>query len=302
MDRPYLRVWDLRDPPPAGRAGARLGPAGVVRHPDAPGTFPRSPGPSASIAASSTPGCNEAPRRPSRAWSGRPCHRGQPRRCPGPSPARPRPGQLEASEEAVADFTAALKASPNDAHLLASRARGRRLERLDAAIADAEAALLRQEPAQAERDGPGLALQQPGLDAGDRSRPRSATRPAPLDLARRAVGAGPRPGDLPEHARRRPLSRRTATPRPCPSWSTASPPARGRPTPSTCSSWPWPATGSATPSRPAPISTGPSSDLLICGSSSLRGCEAYPLAGMRFGRFASETTRVRGGKWKWYLL
>ena len=44
------------------------------------------------------------------------------------------------------------------------------------------------------------------------------------------------------------------------------------------------------------------SDLLICGSSSLRGCEAYPLAGMRFGRFSSETRRVRGGKWKWYLL
>ena len=55
-------------------------------------------------------------------------------------------------------------------------------------------------------------------------------------------------------------------------------------------------------SRPRPrVAGGGSSDLLICDQSSLRGVRRYPLAGMRFGRSSSERTRVRGGKWKWYL-
>jgi hypothetical protein len=34
------------------------------------------------------------------------------------------------------------------------------------------------------------------------------------------------------------------------------------------------------------------SDLLICGRICLAGCEAYPLARMRFGRSLSERTRM----------
>jgi tetratricopeptide (TPR) repeat protein len=50
--------------------------------------------------------------------------------------------KLKRFEEAIADFTVALKANPNNAHLLAFRGAAKaRLNRLDGAIADCEAAL-----------------------------------------------------------------------------------------------------------------------------------------------------------------
>src|SRR5262249_27858789 len=50
--------------------------------------------------------------------------------------------RLKRYDEAIADFTAALKASPNNAHLLASRgSAAASLNRLDEAIADCEEAL-----------------------------------------------------------------------------------------------------------------------------------------------------------------
>src|SRR5262245_59904991 len=60
--------------------------------------------------------------------------------------------RLKRYHEAIADFTAALKASPNNAHLRTSRGSAEAsLDRLDAAIADCEEAL-RQEPDPADRE------------------------------------------------------------------------------------------------------------------------------------------------------
>src|SRR5262249_13077044 len=61
--------------------------------------------------------------------------------------------RLGRREDAVADFTAALKANPKDAHLLTSRGQAESaIGRLEEAIADGEAAL-RLKPGGNERDG-----------------------------------------------------------------------------------------------------------------------------------------------------
>ena len=180
-DRPYLRVWDLRA---IRRRLAELGldwdPPATFDTPDAPGSFPPIPKPfrvdrgqldSWLKQATETP--EQTVERTTRAIEANPddakAHHQR-----GHALAR-----LKRYEEAIADFTAALKSSPNDAHLLVSRGLAEAgLKRLDEAIADCEAAL-RLKPDQAEREPTGPPLQQPGLEAGDRSRARSATRPAP---------------------------------------------------------------------------------------------------------------------------
>ena len=233
VDRPYLRVWDLRA---IRRRLAGLGldwdPPASFDTADAPGSFPRSPSPSASIAASSIPGCNEAPRRPSRSWSGRP---GRSR----PTPTTPRPttsAAMPCPAEAVrgghrrlhrraevqpercppAGLPGARGGAPEPARRGDRRRRGGAAARWTAS-----------RQSRMRRAGLAHVLQRPGLDAGDRP---GSTRPGPRRWTWPgcAVGADPRPVDLPQHARRRPLPRRPATPRPCPSWSAALLPARAR--------------------------------------------------------------------------
>src|SRR5262249_19329048 len=93
-------------------------------------------------------------------------------------------------DEAIADFTAALRARPNDAHLRTSRGSAQAaLNRLDAAIADCEEALRqKRDPADQEP----LALLCNNLAWTLVTGPATARDPArALNLARKAIALSP---------------------------------------------------------------------------------------------------------------
>jgi serine/threonine protein kinase/WD40 repeat protein/Flp pilus assembly protein TadD len=191
-DRHYLRVWDLRVirrrlaelrldlPPPA-----------MSDTPDAPGSFPPFPKPFRVDRGQLDTWLKQAAEPPeqivertTRAIEGN----------PDDSDAHHRRGhalyRLKRYHEAIADFTAALKLCPNNAHLLASRGSAEAsLNRFDEALADCEAAL-RQQPDPADRERlPWLCN---NLAWALVSRPGPGRDPArALDLARRAVTLAP---------------------------------------------------------------------------------------------------------------
>jgi tetratricopeptide (TPR) repeat protein len=151
MDRPYLRVWDLR----AIRrrlAELRLDwePPATFDTPEAPGSFPPIPKPfrveRGRLDSWMTEEAAQSVERTTRAIETK----------PDDADAHHQRGhaldRLKRYDEAIADFTAALRASPNNAHLLASRGYAEAgLNRLDEAIADCEATL-RLKPNPADRE------------------------------------------------------------------------------------------------------------------------------------------------------
>ena len=217
LDRPYLRVWDLRA---IRRRLAELrldwDPPATFDTPDAPGSFPPIPKPfrvdrgqlDSWLRQTAEPP-EQIVERMTRAIEAN----------PDDSEAHHQRGhalfQLKRFDEAIADFTAALKARPGrcpPAGLTrpSRKGAGSGSTRL---IADGEAATPAPiEPAQGAGAGrghqaPGPLLQRPGLDPRDR--PRLRPRPGPRlrpGPAGRGIDTGP--GDLPQHARRRPLPRR----------------------------------------------------------------------------------------------
>jgi WD40 repeat protein/Flp pilus assembly protein TadD len=150
MDRPYLRVWDLR----AIRrrlTELRLDwePPATFDTPEAPGSFPPIPKPfrvdRGRLDSWLTEEAAQTVERTTRAIETN----------PDDAEAHHQRGhaldRLKRYDEAIADFAAALKASPNNAHLLASRgSAAARRNRLDEAIADCEATL-RLKPNPADR-------------------------------------------------------------------------------------------------------------------------------------------------------
>jgi tetratricopeptide (TPR) repeat protein len=154
VDRPYLRVWDLRA---IRRRLAEMhldwGSPATFDTSEAPGSFPPIPKPfrvdrgqldSWLKEQAETP--EQVVERTTRALEASPddahAHHNRAHAL----------FRLKRYEEAVADFTSALKASPSDLHLLVFRGIAETfLGRLDAALADCDAAL-RLEPKPAERN------------------------------------------------------------------------------------------------------------------------------------------------------
>jgi WD40 repeat protein/Tfp pilus assembly protein PilF len=144
IERPYLRVWDLRA---IRRRLAELrldwdAPA-TFDTPDAPGSVPPIPKPFQVDRGPLDSSLTEGAEPPAETLE-------RTTRTIGTDPDDARAdherahalARLKRYDEAIADFTAALKASPNNAHLLAFRGAAKaRLNRLDEAIADCEAAL-----------------------------------------------------------------------------------------------------------------------------------------------------------------
>jgi serine/threonine protein kinase/WD40 repeat protein/Tfp pilus assembly protein PilF len=192
VDRPYLRVWDLRT---IRRRLADLGldwdPPATFDTAGAPGCFPPIPKPfrvdrgrldSWLKQAAETP--EQTVERTTRAIDTNPADvKAHHERAHALA-------RLKRLDEAITDFAAALKASPNDAHLLASRGSAEvRLNRLEEALGDCEAAL-RQKLDQADREP--LALLCNNLAWTLSVGPSSTRDPArALDLARHAVELTP---------------------------------------------------------------------------------------------------------------
>ncbi len=188
LDRPYVRVWDLR----AIRlelARLRLdwGPPATFDAPETQGSLPTLPEPYRILTGpwdhwlkQSTEPPDQVVDRTTRAIADRP---GDDQAHHDRAHALVR---LRRFDEAIADFTAALKARPDDVHLLIHRGYAAdRLNRLEQALGDCGAAL-RHEPAPEDRGR--LAVLCNNLAWTLASRPGGASDPSrALELARRAL-------------------------------------------------------------------------------------------------------------------